>query len=149
MYTKIIYSIICNYSTNLKKQNKQNSFNTHKKNLPPTPSNPLVLRWFTGWDFCSTRPADVKIFLRGISRGDVDRIHRPSVQISSEAKVGGWTTHLKNMSQIGNLPQIQQGWKLKEIMKPPPRYPFVNEHRNGVSTIFNRKYIFTGSIFHC
>ena len=29
---------------------------------------------------------------------------------SSEAKVGGYTTHLKNisqMSQIGNLPQIQ------------------------------------------
>ena len=30
------------------------------------------------------------------------------------------STHLKNISQIGNLPQI--GVKIKKYLKPPPRY---------------------------
>jgi len=31
-------------------------------------------------------------------------------------------TPLKNMSQIGNLPQI--GVKIKQYLKPPPRKPY-------------------------
>ena len=35
--------------------------------------------------------------------------------------VGGWATHLKNMSQIGNLPQI--GMKIIQMFElPPPSY---------------------------
>ncbi len=33
--------------------------------------------------------------------------------------VGGWTTHLKNIRQIGSFPQ-GSGWKYK-IFEPPPR----------------------------
>ena len=38
---------------------------------------------------------------------------RGEITPATQLLVGGWTTHLKNMSQIGSLPQI--GVKIKNI----------------------------------
>ena len=44
------------------------------------------------------------------------------------------STHLKNISQNGNLPQI--GVKIKKYLKPPPRYPQVFQHTESISSQF-------------
>jgi len=39
------------------------------------------------------------------------------------------STHLKNISQIGNLPQV--GGEIKKYLTPPPRQTMKIKHQNG------------------
>ncbi len=51
--------------------------------------------------------------------------------------LGGGFSHLKNISQIGNLPQI--GVKIEKHLKPPPSFVY---SYNFISHTIHRTYIF-------